>query len=160
MPNELIPPPTDDQALQFAIMLAAGLPALDALGYFVEYEEPDLLAKTLRIWQKARSTRRAMMSLQKRPWAEMSLDERMEAALSQHYNGLAYMLYTLHYQDSDKETKAKLDEARKAIEARLAGNAGKGDALSRFFDDLSAGRIQLNTPAKTLASRVPAAGIN
>jgi hypothetical protein len=139
--------PTEEQALQFAVMISAGLPASEAILYFIDSEDPAELAMILKRWTRSKVVKRAMGKLNRKPWEEMSLDERMRAALDQHYNALAYMLFSNNYIEANSTDKQKLDTARGAIESKLAGTAGKLDALSQFYDDINSGKLKLNKPA-------------
>jgi hypothetical protein len=139
--------PTEEQALQFAIMLQAGLPPSEAILYFLDQaERPEDVAVILRKWQGSRAVKKAMSKLLSKPWHELSLDERIRAALDQHYSGLAYLLYSASYQDANQGEKSKLDTARASLEAKLAGTAGKSDALSQFFADINEGKVKLSKP--------------
>ena len=142
--------PTDEQALQFAIMLQAGLPSSEALLYFIESEDPAELAMLLKRWTRSRAVKRAMASLTRKPWQEMTLEERMKAALDQHYNALAYLLFSNNYIEANSTDKGKLDTARAALESKLAGSAGKLDALSQFYDDINSGKLKLARPGLVL----------
>lgn len=139
--------PTAEQAQQFAIMLNAGLPASDAILYFTDATEPQEIAFTLNEWQKSSQVKKAMLTLMGKPWQDMSLDEQCKHALNVHYAALAYFLYSHNYSEVGPGDKTKLDTARTALEARAAGTAGKGDALSMFFEDLKSGRVKLNKPS-------------
>ncbi len=138
--------PTEDQALQFAVMLQAGLPSSQAILYFVDTDDPAELAMMLRKWMRSKAVQSAISKLNRKPWQEMSLDERMRAALDQHYNALAFLLFSTNYIEANATDKQKLDTARAAIEAKLSGSAGKLDALSQFFDDLNTGKVKLAKP--------------
>lgn len=141
--------PNDQQALEFAIMLQAGLPATEAILYFIDADDPNEVRMVLNKWQRSAAVKRASASLMKRPWQLMNLDERISTALDQHYSSLAYILFSRNYVEASQTEKSKLDTARQALEAKVAGTAGKSDALSRFYDDLSSGRIKLaSTPPK------------
>jgi hypothetical protein len=142
--------PTEDQAFQFAVMLQAGLPASQAILYFVQSEDPGEIAHTLAKWLKSRAVRTAQTKLTGRAWQEMTLDERCRAALDQHYSGMAWLLFSQHYSEASSLDKGKLDSARMALEAKLAGTAGKQDALSQFFSDINTGKLKLKaeTPSK------------
>ena len=142
--------PTPEQALQFAIMLKAGLPGQDAILYFCDgTEDPAAIAYKLQDWQKSNAVRGAMLKLMGKSWQEMSLDEQCTTALNQHYAGLAYYLFSHNYSEVASHDKPKIDTARQALEARQAGTAGKGDALSQFMDDFRANTLKL-TPVKAI----------
>jgi hypothetical protein len=142
--------PTEEQAYQFAVMLAAGLPASEAILYFAETDDAAELAALIGKWMRSRLVKKATLQLMKKPWQDMNLEERAKYALDLHYSQLAYMLYSHHYAEVEQQNKAKLDTARQALEAKLAGYAGKGDALSRFFEDLRSERIKLPKPVAVL----------
>lgn len=82
-------------------------------------------------------------------WEELSLDERISKSLEQHYSALAFLLRSVNYLTATGAEKQKLDQAREALERKVAGTAGKGDALQQFADDLRTGKIKLNLPAKS-----------
>lgn len=130
----------EDTALQFAILLHAGLPASEAILYFTESEDPAEVAAQLGRWLRSKTVRLASASLMQKSWQKMSLDERCRYALDQHYSQLAYLLHSQHYGEVEPATKSKLDTARTAIEAKLAGMAGKSDSLSQFLDALKSGQ--------------------
>jgi len=134
--------PTKEQAFQFAIMLNAGLPAEDAILYFTDATDQDELEEMLRGWLSSRAVKQAILSLQGKPWNEMSLNEKIETSLNFTYSSMAYFLLTHNYGSLGRDDKAKADSARAALEAKLAGTAGKGDALSEFFADLKADRLK------------------
>lgn len=140
--------PTEDQALQFCVMLQAGLPASEAIRYFIDSDDPLTLATSLQTWQRSPAVKKALITLQGKSWTEMSLDEQCKAALNIHYAGLAFFLYSNNFSEVGPTDKAKLDTARQAIEAKLAGMAGKTDALSQFLSDVQTGKVRLNPVVK------------
>jgi hypothetical protein len=144
--------PTDEQAMQFAIMVQAGLPPSEAICYFADTNEPAEVNALLVSWQKSRAVRRATAILLKKPWQDMTLDERIRLALDHTYSQMAYLLFSKHYGEVGQADKSKLDTARQALEAKLAGTAGKGDALSQFFADIKEGKLILNKPIKPLTN--------
>ena len=127
-------------------MLKAGLPAEQAILYFTDSKDNDEIAHMLGVWLRCAAVGKAQKRLLGKRWEEMSLDEQCDTALTQGYANLAYFLWAVNYYSADKMQKDKLDTARTALEARKAGTAGKGDALTTFFDDVKAGRIKLIAP--------------
>lgn len=134
--------PSKEEAFQFALMLQCGLPPADALLYFVSSEDPAELATTLKKWLNAKSVKDAMTELMGKSWQDLTDEERLKRALENHYNQLAYFLFSHNYSTLGPTDKAKADTARQAIEAKLAGQAGKVDAFSRFFEDFQAGKLK------------------
>jgi hypothetical protein len=127
--------PTEEQALQFVIMLQAGLPAEHAILYFLDTDDTATIALTLRKWQRSHAVSKAQRKLLGKSWQEMSLDEKCEAALDQAYAGQAYFLFSTNYTSANQAEKAKLDTARQSLEQRKAGTAGKVDPIWAFIDD-------------------------
>lgn len=138
--------PDKDQALAFAIMLQAGLPAKDAILYFATSEDPSEQAYMLQDWQRSASVKRAMLSLMGKAWQDMTLEEKRDHALNLHHAQLAYFLFSHHYEDLASADKQKADTARQVLEAHRAGTLGKEDALTKFFSDINSGKVKL-TPS-------------
>lgn len=145
--------PTDEEAMQFCIMLQAGLPADQAILYFAQSDDPGEIAEQLRKWQRSRAVQKAQTALMGKAWQDMTLEEKIENGLNYHYASLAYLLFSTNYCSVGSADKAKLDSARQSLEAKRAGTAGQGDPLSRFMDDFRLGRIKLPTPPKVTDGR-------
>lgn len=142
----------NDQALQFVIMMNAGLPPEQAILYFLDTDDPVTVASTLKKWLRSRAVQTAQHTLMGKSWQEMSLEERIDFALNSHYSQLAYLLFSSNYLSVGQTDKGKLDTARTALESKKAGLAGKGDALSRFFEDLNSGKIKLAPTVKSASN--------
>lgn len=138
--------PSEDEAVAFCIMLQAGLPADQAILYFTDSTDPGEIAALLQRWSRSRAVKKAQHNLLGKSWQDMTLEERIDTGLSYHYNSLAYLLFSSSYISVGPADKAKLDSARIALEAKKAGTAGQGDALSRFMDDLRTGRVKVAKP--------------
>lgn len=149
MSDTNVPQPDDATATQFAFMLQAGLPPSEAILYFVAIDDPKELLAEVKRWQRSKNVRNALLKLMKTPWQKMTTEERMRHALDLHYSQLAYVLYSQNYLEAGTGEKAKADTARSAIEAKLAGTAGKLNAMDQFYDDLNSGRLKLGAPLKT-----------
>lgn len=151
-PSNLIPVPDPESAHAFATMLMAGMPPEDALAYFMTVEMTPLeVGQMLRRWQGHFLVKRALTSMMKKPWQHLTGEERMRLSLEHHYNQLAYVLWNNHYASAQGSDKTKMDTARQALEAKLAGQAGSLDPLSRFFEDIKLGRVKLNKPVNLKA---------
>ena len=134
--------PTPDQARAFAIMLRSGVPASDAIRYFTDSADPSEMAGLLKDWVTSKAVSNAMRMLEGAAWEELSLEQKCARARDMHYAGLAYYLYRTHYAEVGPTDQAKLDKARAAVDAFLAGRAGAEDPLTEFFNDLRSGRIK------------------
>lgn len=136
--------PSPQQAMAFALMLKAGLPAGEAIIYFFPDAEPPELKEALRRWQTCGEVKKATLALMGgKAWHELSLEEQMETALTYHYAALAHFLFVNNYADLAPQDRTKADTARAAIEAKIAGTAGKVDELSQFFADVRSGKVKL-----------------
>lgn len=140
--------PDQDQALQFCLMLQSGLPASEAIRYFVPEDDPAELGRILLAWKRSSLVQRQWDRLQGKKWTEMSLDERIRVGLDRNRAGMAYILYSINYSEASPSEKAKLDTARGALEAYVAGNAGKGSPLDDFLADMKAGKYTSLQPLK------------
>ena len=140
--------PTKEQATQFAIMLSSGVPSRVAITYFLPDDFPEGSVLGLHEeWIKSEVVQQAILQLQGKAWQEMSVEERIQLSIEKHYSEMAYYLYANNYVDMVGAAKTKADTCRSALEAKLAGLAGKTDALSRFWDDVVAGRVQIKAPS-------------
>lgn len=137
--------PTDEQAHEFAVMILSGLPASHAILYFIEEESAEAVAAWAQRWIGSRAVGKAFTALRKMRWQDMTVQQRMDAALERHYNQLSYFMDAHNYVEANAFEKSKLDDARKAIEAKNAGTAGAVGALETFYADLRSGRVKLNT---------------
>ena len=133
--------PTPEQAAQFALLLSTGLPSHEAIRYFFETEGD--AERWHDQWVKSRAVGQATKLLQGKAWQEMEALERIELAITKHYNELAYFLYSRNYSDLSGAEKAKADTCREALERKLAGTAGKLSAIEAFWNDARAGRVPL-----------------
>ena len=139
--------PDEAQAYAFASMLNAGATAADAILYFLDGdEEAAVVNELIWRWSNSRRVRKAMLKILGKSFFEMDQDTQIHTSLSLHYRQLATFLFTHHYAELNSTDKAKADTARTALEAKVAGTAGKTDPLSRFFDDLNSGKLKLAKP--------------
>lgn len=138
--------PTPEQAHAFCVMLNAGLPAEQAILYFIDSEDPLAISLVLAKWQRSKEVGRAAKALLGKDWQDLTTDEMIDKALDQHYRSLAWFLRSTNYTSAGQVEKQKLDSARTALEAKKAGTAGKTDALSAFYADMKAGKFNLAVP--------------
>lgn len=136
--------PTKDEALQFALMLRAGMPAAAAIQYFFpEEEDLEKVKKELKQWSKSKMVSKAIETVQGKPWVDMSLDEQMKFCIDKHYAELAYYLYSHNYNDLTGIERQKADICRQTLEAKLSGSIGKMTALELFYKDIMSGTTKL-----------------
>lgn len=137
--------PSKDEALQLALMVTAGMPTIEAIKYFYPSEpDPERIRFEHDRWMRTDEVKRAIKHVQGgKNWQEMSLEERIKFAVDKHYSELAYFLYTNNYATLTGADRQKADICRAALEAKLAGTAGKMDALTSWFDDVKSGRVKL-----------------
>lgn len=149
--------PSKDEALQLALMINAGMPTLEAMRYFYPEDDPERVKFEHDRWMRSSHVKAAVKHVQYgKNWQEMSLDERIKFAVDKHYSELAYFLYTHNYATLSGAERQKADICRAALEAKLAGTAGKMDALTSWFDDVKTGRVKLPTVAVPSKMGLPA----
>jgi len=118
-------------------MLATGVPAPDAIRYFLpEDVVPEVVGELAPRWQRCRAVQDAQVKLQGGEWSALTPEQRIERALEKHYNEMAYYLYTTNYGELDGPRRSKADACRNALEAKLAGMQGHMDALAKFYMDM------------------------
>lgn len=137
--------PNAEEALQFAMMLDSGMPSTEAIRYFHNPDgESEFNIKVIHdAWMRSQQVKKAVLQLQGKMWQEMSVEERIKYAINKHYSEMAYFLYAHNYASLTGADKTKADTCRAVLETKLAGMAGKMDALTRFYDDVANGRVKL-----------------
>ena len=149
--------PTKEEALQFATLMArAGMPSEDAIQYFFPDAHTDeellMVRKEHDRWVRSKAFKAALRQANGWAWEDLPLDQQIQNAVNKNYKELAYFLYRNNYVGASNADKQTANLARQALEAKLAGTAGKTDGVSAFFDDVRSGRIKLQTlPTAALA---------
>ena len=129
---------TDTEGREFALMLLAGAPVADIVPDFWNSpgDEQTRIACE-QLWPQQPEVREAIEALAGgQPWHQLSDEARWELALQQHYSELAYILWTTNYAEAEGPTRTKVDTCRTAIEAKVAGMAGRDSPLAQFYHDL------------------------
>jgi len=127
------------EAEEFASIIVSGAPIAEAVHYFVGEQpvtEEDLLTyeETWPLQDHVVEALRTMTGGE--PWNRMTDTQRLDVSLVKHYNEMAYFLWTTNYAECDGGTKMKADTCRQAIEAKVAGMAGRESPLAQFYHDL------------------------
>ena len=144
--------PTKETALQFATMLSCGAPAREAITYFLPEEEnglslpPAQIEALLQRWMRSKVVQDAILFTQGGDWTEMTFEAKLRFALDKTYTEMAYFLYSRNYAELSGPEKAKADTCRTTLEAKLAGTAGKLNAVEQFWSDVAGGKIKLSGP--------------
>lgn len=126
-----------EEAHQFALLQLAGVPVADIVTYFVPpgTKDEEILASA-KEWPGQREVLEALRLLTGGvPWQQLSPEERLKIALDKHYAEMAYFLWSHNYADLTGGEKGKADDCRRALEAKLAGTAGKGNFLEVFYEE-------------------------
>lgn len=126
-----------DTAMSFAVLLRAGVPPGDAIRYFCDAETSSAeLTLLLTKWLKHRYVQEALVIVDGKPWHEMNATEQIEKSLKKHYSEQAYYLFSHNFTDLNPSELTKANLARTTLEAKLAGNAGKVDAMTAFMGEM------------------------
>jgi hypothetical protein len=129
---------TAGEAQQFAQIVLSGAPVPEAVRYFwPEPLNPEDEAAYCACWPVQPEVLNALQRMTGgEPWHALTDETRLETALTKHYNELAYFLWTTNYTECAGADKVKSDTCRAAIEAKVAGMAGRESPLARFYHDL------------------------
>lgn len=147
MPQEALPTssPTKIEALQFALMQGSGMPPINVIAYFYPdlSDSPAELKRELDRWVRSHVVQVAILAQMGKSWQDMTLDERIQFAVDKHYSEMAYFLYSNNYSQLVGAERQKADTCRQALEAKLAGVAGKLGPIETFWSDVKSGKVKL-----------------
>lgn len=152
---------TRDVAEQFVKVLAAGVPATDALVYFAPEhfaaQTPEQIATWQRQWLTSNIVIRAFNSFNGGAWEELDKDRRLELSVDKTLAELAYFLYTHNYQDCYGIELTKHDAARKDLMAYVkAKSSGDDDApWIKAMREIIEGKIHENKPSRDILTTIP-----
>jgi len=123
---------------EFAAMVLTGAPIAEAVRYFWDEEQPEaVLIECEETWPMQPAVLKALEQQSGgEAWHRLTDPQRLSLALKKHYNEMAYVLWTTNYVECDGGAKLKADTCRSAIEAKVAGMAGKESPLASFYHDL------------------------
>ena|SRR3990167_1912016 len=129
---------TAEQAEEFARIVLSGVPTHQAARYFLPATvEPDEVRDAAHDFYSQVEVQASLEKLTGGvPWQRLTKEDRLAIALDKHYAELAFFLWSHNYADLDGAGKQKADTCRQALEAKVAGTAGKGNAMERFYEDL------------------------
>ena len=128
----------EEEASQFAAMLLAGAPVVDAVGYFFPEDVHEaFVAEAIEEWPVQKEVLEALQRYTGgEAWHKMSDEARSELALRKHFNEMAYYLWTNNYTELDGSGKVKADTCRQALQDKALGIAGQDSPIARFYHDL------------------------
>ena len=147
----LIRKPDDSQASQFALMIHVGLSPKEAILYFLDPDlasDPSVVVAYTNLWVRSPKVQKELETHRGGKWETMTLDQRIKASLDKHYAEKAYFLFSHNFSELTGQELSKAQEARKVLEAKLAGTSGALDPLNQFFVDLKEGRVKLDARQK------------
>lgn len=160
-PRTARPELTKDVAEQFVKVLAAGVPAADALVYFAPEHfaaiTPEQIATWQRQWLTAPIVVRAFNAFNGGAWEELDKVRRLELAVDRTLAELAYFLYTHNYQDCYGIELTKHDAARKDLMAFIkAQSSGDDDApWVKAMREIIEGKIHENKTSRDILTVIP-----
>jgi len=130
----------ESDADQLALMLLAGAPAVQAVRYFLdETATEDEVVSAAETWPSDPAVLTAVRKYSGgESWHKMTTPQRLDLALTKHYNEMAYFLWTISYVECAAADRLKADTCRQALEVKLAGLSGQESPLAKFYADLMA----------------------
>lgn len=133
--------PSAEAASELALMLASGMPSLEAVAYFVADPDPGLIKHVHDAWMAHELVGAAILKLQGKAWHKLSKDQQLQLAKDKAYAEMGYFIYSHNYSDLTGADLIKYDNCRKAIETKLAGMEGKVEGMQSFWNDLLSGKV-------------------
>ena len=127
-----VPPMTADRAAELSAFLHAGMSASEALLYLLPGVDPDTLARTAIRWSRHPLVLEAVSSLNGGAWHRLEDDTRIGIALRKHRIECAHFLMTHPLAEAGGVELAKIEMARKVLEAFTAGGLDPADPLTAF----------------------------
>ena len=129
---------TKSEAAEFATMVLSGAPVAEIVRYFWDIEVPDeVLLGCEDQWPVQQEVVAAVrLQMGGDSWHRLTDAQRLDVSLRKHYNEMAYFLWTTNFAESEGGAKLKADTCRQAIEAKVAGMAGRESPLASFYHDL------------------------
>ena len=125
------------EAQQFALLLFAGVPPAAVATSLLPPDATETEVETAaQEWPRQRVVLTAIEKLSGGQWQDLRKEERLQLAIEKHYAEMAYFLWTHNYADLQGPDRSKADTCRAALEAKLAGTAGKGNALERLYEEI------------------------
>ena len=140
--------PTREEALKFATLMHAGIPSEEAIWFFFLdlSHSPEDLAK-LRVehdrWLRSKAVKDAIREVRGWDWEHLTLDEMVKFAVDKTYREMAYFLHSRNYASLAAADRQKADTCRQALEAKLAGTAGKTTDLAQFTEAVLKGTLKI-----------------
>lgn len=140
---------TAPEAETFALLLLAGAPARVAATYFAGPGADDEdLQDAANQWSDQSEVKQELLKLTGGvPWHRLSDEERLQLAMKKHYAEMAFFLWTHNYGELSGGDRQKADTCRESLERKLAGTAGKGNALDQFYEEVI-GRYKMTAAQK------------
>lgn len=137
--------PTAQQARDMARLIETGAPAEIIVAFLCPELEESAIPEVARRWMKDRAVKAARFDLL--GWEQLPLEEKARVGLNRTYAAIAYHhKFSKPYTEQETSERSKTDATIPVLERFLAGTAGRGDATSRFFEDVLAGKIKLQSP--------------
>lgn len=128
--------PTADQARLFARMLELSMPGEMGVAHLLPELDPVMYPELARRWEKDPLVRAARFDV--RTWMEQTREQRMTRALEKAYDGGAIYLMTVDFVKAEAAQLAKCFKVVELLERKMAGEAGKTDAIAQFWIDMIA----------------------
>jgi len=127
-------------AEEFVKLLNAGLPQLEALGYFspaYSSFSKEQREAWMAEWAADPLMIAAVSAANRGDWPDLSEDQRVEVSLALATNQMAHFLYTRSYHEVMGADFDKWVDARKALQARVDARTGTGEsAYEKFLKSL------------------------
>lgn len=119
-------------------MLLGGIPAMVAAAYFLPSStDPSEIRLAAQEFSRQPEVAEALQRLSGGvPWHKMEPEARLKLALEKTYAEMGFFLWSHNYADLSGPEKDKADRCRDVLERKLAGTAGQGNPLDKFYEEV------------------------
>lgn len=126
--------PTEDQARMLALLLFAGIPAVEALPFVAPEVDAASIGELVRRWPKCKPVLDQRVALQGGTWTTLTDPAKVALAIEQAHRCQAWIVASQHPADLANADLLKWKESLLSLEKVQAGTSGKADAVTAFLE--------------------------
>lgn len=145
--------PSESQAEMLALLLYAGIPAIEAIPFVAPEVDGASWPELVRRWPKTKPVLDARVRLQGGQWTALDDPTKVQKAIEQAHRCQAWIVASQHPGDLAGGDLTKWKDSLLSLEKVQAGTSGKADAVSQFLEQfqkkLASGEVVVKAKAAT-----------